>query len=65
MNDDRVPIKMPDNLEETVAGWLESCDGSVGVCLRCGDRIMSADDLIRGTNRHRCQVLSPDRSLVG
>jgi hypothetical protein len=57
MTDDWVPIKIPDNLEQTVAEWLESGDGSLGVCLLCGERIMTEADMVPGTNRHRCRVM--------
>jgi hypothetical protein len=54
MEDDREPIKMSENLVELVRDWLDSDDGSVGVCLVCGERIHSEADLIPGTNDHRC-----------
>lgn len=49
-----MPIKMPDDVVETVAKWLEAGDGSVGLCLLCGERILSEEDLVPGTNQHRC-----------
>jgi hypothetical protein len=48
IEDERVQIEFADDVAETVAAWLESDDGSLGVCLMCGDRIMSEADMVEG-----------------
>jgi hypothetical protein len=56
IEDELVPIRLSADVVETVAEWLESDDGSVGVCLVSGERIMSEADMVEGTNRHRCAI---------
>jgi hypothetical protein len=55
--DDNKEIKFPKGSLETVKEWLESGDGTVGLCLLCGKRIMSESDMIPGTNWHRCAMV--------
>ena len=43
MEDVWKPIRLPNNLKETITEWLESSDGGLGVCLLCAGRIMSED----------------------
>ncbi len=50
-------IAFPRGSLEAVKEWLESGDGTVGVCLLCGKRIVSESDMIPATNRHRCATV--------
>ena len=54
--DDEAEIEFPEGSLEAVEEWLKATDGSIGVCVLCGERIMTEDDLVPGTNRHRCRV---------
>ena len=56
MGDNR-KIAFPEGSFEAVEEWLESGDGTVGVCLLCGKRIVSQSDMIPGTNRNRCATV--------
>ena len=42
--DDEVEIEFPERSLEIVKDWLESDDGSVGACLRCGMKYFSQSD---------------------
>src|SRR5271169_4356055 len=53
MDNDWVPIKFPTDIAEMLGEWLESDDGSVGLCLVCGESFGEAD-MISGTNFHNC-----------
>jgi hypothetical protein len=44
-------IEFPEGSLEIVTDWLESDDGSVGACLRCGVRFYSQSDC----DNHRCR----------
>jgi hypothetical protein len=51
---DNTEIAFPEGCLEVVKEWLESADGTIGVCLLCGKRIVSEFDFVPGTNRHCC-----------
>ena len=51
MGNDWVPIKFPADMAEMLGKWLD--DGSVGLCLVCGESFGEAD-IISGTNFHNC-----------
>jgi hypothetical protein len=53
MDNDWVPIEFPTDIAEMLGEWLESDDGSVGLCLVCGESFGEAD-MISGTNFHNC-----------
>jgi hypothetical protein len=55
--DDNAEIAFPKDSLEIVKEWLESDDGTIGVCLLCGKRIVSESDLVPGTNQHRCATI--------
>jgi hypothetical protein len=48
-----VPIQFPADVVETVAAWLEADDGSVGLCLLCGESFAAAN-MIPETGHHNC-----------
>jgi hypothetical protein len=52
--DDRVPIQIPDNMEEMLLNWASYSGPSVGWCLLCDGPILTENDLIPGTNTHNC-----------
>jgi hypothetical protein len=54
---DKAKIAFTEDSLEAVKEWLESGDGTVGVCLLCGKRIVSESDMIPATNRHRCATV--------
>jgi hypothetical protein len=54
---DNAKIVFPEGSLEAVKEWLESGEGTVGVCLLCGKRIVSESDMIPATNRHRCATV--------
>jgi hypothetical protein len=54
MNDDWVAIQFADGLEDMVESWIETRDDDVGLCLLCGLPIRSEEELIPGTDTHRC-----------
>jgi hypothetical protein len=55
--EDNTKIVFPKGMLEKVKEWLESGDGTVGVCLLCSKRIVSESDMIPATNRHRCATV--------
>jgi hypothetical protein len=54
MIDDRVPINFPPNVVDTVAEWLDGRDGSVGLCLLCGESFGEADMIPGRPGYHNC-----------
>ena len=56
MQDDWVPIELPQpEIEEKLAEWAGSKLESVGFCFLCGNRIVTEQDFIQGTNTHNCK----------
>jgi hypothetical protein len=53
----QVKIVFPEDMLEVAKEWLESDDGTLGVCLLCGKRIVSESDMIPNTNQHRCAAI--------
>lgn len=51
---DRVPIQLPQNLDQMLQNWIESEEPNVGWCLLCDQPIRSAEDLLPGTSTHDC-----------
>jgi len=64
MDNDWVPIKFPTDIAEMLGEWLESDDGSVGLCLVCGESF-GETDMISGTNFHNCPATSPPQWDLG
>jgi hypothetical protein len=54
IEDNWVPIQVPDNLEEMFQAWVDAPEPNIGWCLICNSPISTADDLIPGTNSHNC-----------
>ena len=54
MNDDWVPVQIPDNLEEMFAAFANDTEEKVGWCLLCNSAIRTEDDMIPNTNTHDC-----------
>jgi hypothetical protein len=54
MNDDRIPIQFPRNLEEMLDRWTSSEAENIGWCLLCDSPIRTESDLIPGTDTHNC-----------
>jgi len=55
MNNDWVPLKLPDSLCDMVDSWQEYEGPSVGWCLVCNSSIESEANMIEGTNDHMCK----------
>jgi hypothetical protein len=43
MDDDWVPINFLGDIVATVSEWLDAADGSVGLCLVCGESFKETD----------------------
>jgi hypothetical protein len=55
MNDDgRVPIVFPVDIAETVSEWLDAADGTVGLCLICGETFGESDTIPGRPGFHNC-----------
>src|SRR5260370_23390882 len=54
MINDRVPINFPADVVDTVAEWLDARDGSVGLCLLCGESFGEADMIPGRPGYHNC-----------
>jgi hypothetical protein len=52
--DDWVSVQTPENMEEMLLHWTSYDGPNVGWCHLCDRPILSADDLIPGTNTHSC-----------
>jgi len=55
MDEDGVPIQLPDNIEKMIESWLAYEGESVGYCFVCDSPIKSEFDIIHGTNDHCCE----------
>jgi hypothetical protein len=53
-NEDWVPIKFPDNLEEMLDAFANCTEERIGWCLMCNRAIRTEADLIPNTNTHNC-----------
>jgi hypothetical protein len=56
MQDDWVPLQLPDNIDEMLTAWIESAEPKVGWCLLCNRPIRTEVDFILGTNTHDCEA---------
>lgn len=54
MGDDWVPINFPADIVATVSEWLEAADGSVGLCLVCGEHFGVTDMIPGRPGYHNC-----------
>jgi hypothetical protein len=54
MDDDWVPIDFPADIIGTVSEWLEAADGSVGLCLVCGESFGVTDMIPGRPGFHNC-----------
>jgi hypothetical protein len=54
MNDDWIPINFPADIAERVSEWLEAADGSVGLCLVCGESFGETDMIAGRPGFHNC-----------
>jgi hypothetical protein len=54
MKDDWVPINFPADIIATVSEWLEAADGSVGLCLVCGESFGETDMIPGRPGYHNC-----------
>lgn len=54
MNHDWLPLQFTEGLEDMIESWIETRADDVGLCLLCGLPIHNEDDLIPGTDVHRC-----------
>jgi len=54
MNDDWVLINFPGDIAESVSKWLEAADGSVGLCLVCGESFGETDMIPGRPGYHNC-----------
>jgi hypothetical protein len=55
MNEDWVPLQIPDNLDEMLEAFASDSEEKVGWCLLCNSPIRTAADLIPGTDTHDCE----------
>jgi hypothetical protein len=55
-----VPVRPNPELEDMLNRWAMSEEPNVGWCLLCDRPIRDLNDLIQGTNLHRCRVSAPD-----
>jgi hypothetical protein len=53
-NDDFVPLKVPENIEEILNDWVSDDTEKIGWCLLCNRPIRTEADLIPRTNTHNC-----------
>jgi hypothetical protein len=53
-DDDWVPIVFPVEIAETVSKWLDAADGTVGLCLVCGETFGEADMIPGRPGYHNC-----------
>jgi hypothetical protein len=53
-DDDRVPIVFPVDIAETVSEWLDAADGTVGLCLICGESFGETDMIAGRPGFHNC-----------
>jgi hypothetical protein len=61
MINDRVPINFPADVVDTVAERLDARDGSVGLCLLCGESFGEADIILGRPGYHNCHTTGDDR----
>jgi hypothetical protein len=54
MKHDWIPIDVPADIGATVSEWLEAADGSVGLCLVCGESFGETDMIPRRPGYHNC-----------
>ena len=54
MKDDGVAINFPADIVETLGEWLEAADGSVGLCLVCGESFGETDMIAGRPGFHNC-----------
>jgi len=54
VNDDWVPINFPAYIAESVSEWLDAADGSVGLCLVCGESFGETDMIPGRPGYHNC-----------
>jgi hypothetical protein len=54
MKDDWVPIDFPADIAKKVSKWLEAADGSVGLCLVCGESFRETDMIPGRPGYHYC-----------
>jgi hypothetical protein len=52
--EDWVHLEVPENMEEMLLKWTNFDRPTVGWCLLCDGPILSEENLIPGTNTHRC-----------
>jgi hypothetical protein len=55
MNEDWVPLQVPDNLEEMFEAMTSYAGDKVGWCLLCTASIHSEAEMIPGTSTHDCE----------
>jgi hypothetical protein len=53
-DDDRVPIVFPVDIAKTVSEWLDAADGTVGLCLICGETFAESDMIPGRPGYHNC-----------
>jgi hypothetical protein len=54
MDDDWVPINFLGDIVATVSEWLDAADGSVGLCLVCGESFKETDMIPGRPGYHHC-----------
>lgn len=54
MDDDQVLINFPADIVATVSEWLEAADGTVGLCLVCGESFGETDMIPGRPGYHNC-----------
>lgn len=56
MNDDWIPVKVPDTLDEMLMARADSTEPNVGWCLLCNSPIRTEAEFIPDTNTQDCEA---------
>lgn len=56
MNDDWVPVELPDNFDQMWEDMCRSRESRIAWCMLCNRPIRTEQDFIPGTNTHDCDA---------